>query len=51
MVIEHGRFGRGTITAVDADNPNGPRISVRFDSDGNLIRNLILRFAKFAIIS
>ena len=51
MLIEHNRFGKGTITQIDAANPNGPRISVRFDSDNNIIRTLILRFAKFAIIS
>ena len=51
MLIEHNRFGKGTITQIDATNPNGPRISVRFDSDNNIIRTLILRFAKFAIIS
>lgn len=49
MTIEHNRFGRGTINNVDADNPQGARISVMFNAD-SVVRTLILKFAKFAII-
>lgn len=49
MSIEHNRFGRGTINNVDADNPQGARISVMFNAD-SVVRTLILKFAKFAII-
>lgn len=49
MIIEHNRFGRGIINDVDAENPQGARISASFDAD-SAVRKLILKFAKFAII-
>jgi DNA helicase-2/ATP-dependent DNA helicase PcrA len=48
MQIEHNRFGRGTITEIDADNPSGPRIIVNFSSVE--FKTLLLKFAKFTII-
>lgn len=48
MTIEHNRFGRGIITSIDADNPQGDRIVVNFDNVN--IRTLLLKFARFAIL-
>lgn len=48
MHIEHNRFGRGVITSIDADNPQGARIVVNFDNVS--MRTLLLKFARFAII-
>ncbi|MDE5649698.1 MAG: hypothetical protein K2I35_01610, partial [Duncaniella sp.] len=48
MVIEHGKFGRGVIEAVDTSGTDA-RIVVRFDSTDT--RTLMLKFAKFAIKS
>ncbi|MDE6860652.1 MAG: UvrD-helicase domain-containing protein [Duncaniella sp.] len=48
MVIEHGKFGRGVIEAVDTSGTDA-RIVVCFDSTDT--RTLMLKFAKFAIKS
>lgn len=48
MEIEHTRFGRGTIVGVDAENPAGERITVRFSNVE--IKTLLLRFARFKIL-
>lgn len=47
MVIEHSRFGRGTITIIDTSHAD-PRITVEFDNLGS--RVLLLKFARFNII-
>lgn len=47
MVIEHNRFGRGTIIEVDTSQPDH-RIKVVFDNSGEKL--LLLKFAKFKII-
>ena len=47
MVIEHNRFGRGTITEVDTSLPDH-RIKVEFDNSGEKL--LLLKFAKFTIL-
>lgn len=47
MVIEHNRFGRGTIVEVDTSQPDH-RIKVVFDNSGEKL--LLLKFAKFIII-
>ena len=47
MVIEHNRFGRGTITEVDTSQPDH-RIKVEFDNSGEKL--LLLKFAKFTIL-
>lgn len=46
-VIEHTRFGRGTVTDIDTSQPD-TRITVDFDNTGE--RVLLLKFARFAII-
>lgn len=46
-VIEHTRFGRGTVTNVDTSQPD-TRITVDFDNTGE--RVLLLKFARFSII-
>lgn len=48
MIIEHNRFGRGRIVSIDADNPQGARITVNFDNTS--MRTLLLKFARFAIL-
>lgn len=47
MRIEHSRFGKGTIEAVDTSQPDA-RIQVSFDNSGTKI--LLLKFAKFTIL-
>ena len=47
MVIEHSRFGRGTITNIDISHAD-PRITVDFNNLGS--RVLLLKFARFNII-
>ncbi|MDE5724147.1 MAG: ATP-binding domain-containing protein, partial [Paramuribaculum sp.] len=47
MVIEHNRFGRGTIIEVDTSQPDH-RSKVVFDNSGEKL--LLLKFAKFKII-
>lgn len=47
MVIEHERFGRGTITMVDASRSDA-RITVSFDNTGQ--RVLLLEYARFSIL-
>lgn len=47
MVIEHSRFGRGTITNIDTTHAD-PRITVEFSNLGS--RVLLLKFARFNII-
>lgn len=46
-VIEHTRFGRGTVTDIDTSQPD-TRITVDFDNTGE--RVLLLKFARFSII-
>lgn len=48
MVIEHERFGRGTITDIDTQRTDA-RVTVRFDNTGE--RVLLLKFARFTIVS
>ena len=48
MDIRHSRFGKGTITEVDGNNPGGARIKVRFDTGETKI--LMLAFARFTIL-
>lgn len=48
MIIEHSRFGRGTITGIDGDNPSGARITVNFNNVE--VKTLLLRFANFKIL-
>lgn len=48
MRIMHSRFSRGTIISVNGSHPEGARITVDFDSEGE--KTLMLRFAKFIII-
>lgn len=48
MRIKHSRFGMGNITGID-QNGTDPRIMVDFDNTGE--KTLLLRFAKFKIIS
>lgn len=47
MRIEHNRFGKGTILAVDTDATDA-RIEVKFDTVGS--KKLLLKFARFKII-
>ena len=47
MRIEHSRFGKGTILAVDTDATDA-RIEVKFDTVGS--KKLLLKFARFKII-
>ncbi|MEE0978907.1 MAG: hypothetical protein UH625_05820, partial [Muribaculaceae bacterium] len=47
LVIEHSRFGRGTIVNIDTGQAE-PRITVQFDNNGT--KTLILKWAKFKII-
>lgn len=47
MRIAHSSFGKGTIELID-DNAGSPLIHVNFDGDG--IRRLMLKFAKFEIL-
>ena len=48
MEIEHERFGRGVITAIDTSRQDA-RITVRFsDTD---MRTLLLKFARFNILN
>lgn len=47
MIIEHSRFGRGTITNIDTSHAD-PRITVDFNNLGT--RVLLLKFARFNII-
>ncbi len=46
MLIEHARFGSGTITGIDNTSAD-PRIVVEFDNVGN--KTLLLKFARFNI--
>ena len=46
--IEHPKFGRGTVTAIDDSLPD-VRIVVDFENAGS--RTLLLKFAKFSIVS
>lgn len=48
MDIRHSRFGKGTITEVDGNNPGGARIKVRFDTGET--KTLMLAFARFTIL-
>lgn len=45
--IEHQKFGRGTVTAVDTSQPD-TRIMVNFENAGQ--RTLLLKYAKFTIL-
>lgn len=47
-IIEHERFGRGTVTSVESSG-NDKRAFVDFDSSGK--KQLLLKFAKFRILS
>lgn len=47
MVIDHDRFGRGTITDIDTSRDDA-RISVTFANTGE--RVLLLKFARFSIV-
>ena len=47
-IIEHERFGRGKVTAIESSG-NDKRAFVDFDSSGK--KQLLLKFAKFRIIS
>lgn len=47
MRIEHSRFGKGTILAIDTDATDA-RIEVKFDTVG--AKKLLLKFARFKII-
>jgi len=46
-IIEHERFGRGVVTAIEM-NGNDRRAFVEFDSAGR--KQLLLKFAKFSIV-
>lgn len=46
-IIEHERFGRGVVTAIEM-NGNDRRAFVEFDSAGR--KQLLLKFAKFTIV-
>ncbi|MCM1519655.1 MAG: UvrD-helicase domain-containing protein [Lachnoclostridium sp.] len=48
QIIRHLTFGQGQIIDIDAASPDA-RILVRFDSD-NLVRTLLLKYAKFTIL-
>ncbi len=48
MRIDHERFGKGTITAVEGDG-GSTKILVEFDNCGS--KNLLVKFARFKIIS
>lgn len=47
--IEHAKFGRGVITAIDTAGTD-PRMTVKFDSDTMDSRTLLFKFAKFNIL-
>ena len=47
-IIEHERFGRGKVTAIESSGSD-KRAFVDFDSSGK--KQLLLKFAKFRIIS
>jgi len=47
MIIEHDRFGKGTISFIDKSRADA-RIKVNFDNTGS--RVLLLKFARFTII-
>ncbi|HBK31838.1 MAG TPA: hypothetical protein DDZ78_09505, partial [Porphyromonadaceae bacterium] len=47
QVIEHERFGRGVVTAIEMDGSNR-RAFVDFESAGR--KQLLLKFAKFKIV-
>lgn len=47
-VIAHDRFGQGTIIGIDG-NGDGIKILVDFGTEGK--RNLLLKFAKFTIVT
>ncbi|MDE6265833.1 MAG: UvrD-helicase domain-containing protein [Muribaculaceae bacterium] len=47
MTIEHSRFGKGIITAIDTEMSDA-RITVAFDNQGT--KTLILKWAKFNIL-
>ncbi len=47
MRIEHSRFGKGTVTAIDTEAADA-RIEVKFDTVG--VKKLLLKFARFKII-
>ncbi|MBO4870987.1 MAG: UvrD-helicase domain-containing protein [Muribaculaceae bacterium] len=46
-IIQHSRFGRGVITAIDESGAD-PKITVNFDDAGP--RTLLLKFARFDIL-
>lgn len=46
-VIEHAKFGRGSIVNIDTAGPD-PRITVKFENTDT--RTLMLKFAKFSIV-
>lgn len=46
-VIEHLKFGRGTITAIDT-SADDVRVTVSFNESG--VKTLLLKFAKFTIV-
>lgn len=48
MNIRHSRFGKGTITEIDGNNPGGARIKVRFDTGET--KTLMLAFARFTLL-
>ncbi|MDE7153931.1 MAG: UvrD-helicase domain-containing protein [Muribaculaceae bacterium] len=47
MTIEHSRFGKGTINAINTEMSD-PRITVHFETEGD--KTLILKWAKFNIL-
>ncbi len=47
-IIEHQRFGRGTVTALSGTGPD-TKATVLFDNVGN--KQLLLKFARFTIIA
>ncbi|MGF1583923.1 MAG: ATP-dependent helicase [Bacteroidales bacterium] len=48
MIVEHERFGRGRITAIEGDSPN-TKATVLFTTSGQ--KHLLLKFAKLKIIN
>ncbi len=47
--IEHAKFGKGVITAIDIAGTD-PRMTVKFDNDTMDSRTLLFKFAKFNIL-
>lgn len=48
FVIEHQRFGKGTIIEIDTTTPDQDKITVKFDNVNT--KKLLLSFAKFKIL-